>query len=56
MYGKDDFQMLYVGGDGAERVRGREWSGDVGLMEHVPILSFKVSPSSFSFPGLYKWT
>lgn len=47
--------MLYLGGDGAETVRGREWPGDVGLMEQVPILSFKVSPSSPSCSGLCKW-
>lgn len=30
------FERLSSGGNGAEGVRGREWSGDVGITEHIP--------------------
>lgn len=30
------FERLSLGGNGAEGVRGREWSGDAGITEHIP--------------------
>lgn len=30
------FERLSLGGNRTEGVRGREWSGDVGITEHIP--------------------